>query len=71
VVSLLDPHGRILVFLERNSVGFVRKKIIEISSDCLCDLVVLAKDPEVRVRFPALPDFLRSKMVCNGVHSAS
>jgi hypothetical protein len=28
----------------------------------LCDLVVefLATDPEVRVRFPALPDFLRS-----------
>jgi hypothetical protein len=24
-----------------------------------------------RVRFPALPDFLRSRGVCNGVHSAS
>jgi hypothetical protein len=26
----------------------------------------LATDPEVRVRFPALPDFLRSKWVWNG-----
>jgi hypothetical protein len=32
------------------------------SLDILCGLVVdfLATDPEVRVRFPALPDFLRS-----------
>jgi hypothetical protein len=30
--------------------------------DCLCGLVarVLATDPKVRVRFPALPDFLSS-----------
>jgi hypothetical protein len=33
-----------------------------ISSDFLCDLVVniLATDPEARVRFQTLPDFLRS-----------
>jgi hypothetical protein len=30
----------------------------------------LATHPEVRILFPALPDFLSSS-VCNGVHSAS
>jgi hypothetical protein len=28
-------------------------------------------DPEVRVPFPALPDFLRSSGSGNGIHSAS
>jgi hypothetical protein len=27
----------------------------------VCDLVVLATDPDARVRFPALPDFLTSE----------
>jgi hypothetical protein len=31
----------------------------------------LATDPEVRVGFPALPDFLRSSGSGTGVHSAS
>jgi hypothetical protein len=29
-------------------------------NDRLCGLVFPATDPEIRVRFPALPDFLRS-----------
>jgi hypothetical protein len=28
--------------------------------DSICSLVVLATDPEVRVRFPALPHFMTS-----------
>jgi hypothetical protein len=46
--------------------GFVNVVIVKVRtlnmSDCLCGLVVafLATDPEARVRFPALPDFLRS-----------
>jgi hypothetical protein len=28
--------------------------------DCLCGQEFLATDPEVQVRFPVLPDFLRS-----------
>jgi hypothetical protein len=31
----------------------------------------LATDPEVRVRFPALPDFSEKQWVWNGVHPAS
>jgi GTPase involved in cell partitioning and DNA repair len=37
--------------------------------DHLCGLVV--RVPGYRSRFPALPDFLRSSCVWNGVHSAS
>jgi hypothetical protein len=44
-----------------------------LANDRLCGLTseFLAVDPEARVRFPALPDFLRSRGVWNGVHSAS
>jgi hypothetical protein len=34
-------------------------------------LEFLATGPEVRLRFPAHPDFLRSIRICNAVHSAS
>jgi hypothetical protein len=35
-------------------------KPVHVLVDCLCGLEFLATDPEVRVRFPALPEFLRS-----------
>jgi hypothetical protein len=45
--------------------------VIEKKVDRLYGLEFLATDPEIRVRFPVIPDFVRSSEVWNGVHSAS
>jgi hypothetical protein len=68
--ALLHPHRSLyfsflLITFHLINLDFIFTipfKFFKISfspSDRLCGLVVLATDPEARVRFPALPDFLK------------
>jgi hypothetical protein len=63
VVSVTDPYGRILGFLDRSRYFFFQVAR-QLHSRGLVDpwsiVQFLATDLEVRVRFRALPDFLRT-----------
>jgi hypothetical protein len=61
--TILETATLLLNYLQRYGVALYAKKILSCDmARPLCGLVseFLATDPEIRVRFPALPYFLRS-----------